>query len=88
MAAIASPISVREHAVGVYMFPIKSCHSATVDGEAPTRLAVGERGFRVGKVLDRGMVIYTPEDDFHVTQRGWEKDSKARNKTVDICLIN
>lgn len=56
---------------GVHIFPIKSCHEATVDGEPPSRLSVGLTGFESYGAIDRGWLIADNEALF-VSQRGWD----------------
>jgi|GEM_PF-881110 len=58
---------------GVNIYPIKSCHAATVNGVKPVRLPVGKTGFEVNGIADRDFVIVENSNDRHmVTQRGWE----------------
>jgi uncharacterized protein YcbX len=56
----------------VNIYPLKSAHAATVNGEIPMALPVGPTGFEVNGVRDRDFVLYSPEDNTFVTQRGWD----------------
>jgi uncharacterized protein len=62
----------------VSMYPIKSCAAATVGGETPRSLEVGVAGFEVGGIRDRDFVIYDPQEEAMVTQRGWNAEGYSR----------
>ena len=64
----------------VNIYPLKSAHAATVNGEAPTSLPVGETGFEVNGVRDRDFVLYDPADNAFVSQRGWNAQQKLRHR--------
>lgn len=69
----------------VNLYPIKSCHAATVNGEIPDRLNVGLTGFEAHGVHDREFILYDPNEGSMVTQRGWAADSqkpKFKNDSV------
>lgn len=74
------------------IFPIKSCHAATIDGGAPQSLDVGMTGLEAYGVADRDFVIIeaNPEDDdvaHFVTQRGWGPNNRLdRQKQADSRL--
>jgi uncharacterized protein YcbX len=70
----------------VNIYPIKSCHAATVDGAPPFELAVGLTGFEAYGVADREYIIYDPNEDTFVTQRGWAKGSKKPKFKQDNIL--
>lgn len=54
----------------VDIFPIKSLHAATVDGQYPTELNVGLTGFEAHDTFDREYLLYDPNEGSMVTQRG------------------
>src|SRR5581483_4742636 len=78
---------------GVHIFPIKSCREATVEGEFPAELKVGQTGFQVGQVVDRGLVV-ADENRLFASQRGWDNvetehrgfpgDARLATVAVDI----
>jgi|SRR3989344_3616101 len=80
---------------GVHMFPIKSAQEATINGQLPAELTVGETGFVHDGFADRGIVI-AGADMLFASQRGWDnidtehehkgypKDSRLATVAVDI----
>lgn len=62
----------------VHLFPIKSTHEATNNGQPITQLEVGPTGFQVGEVLDRGWVI--DDNGLFVSQRGWDEKQALKHK--------
>ena len=73
------------------MYPIKSCHAATVDGVPPKSLDVGKTGLEAYGVCDREYVIAENIDnrsELHfVTQRGWGSNNRSdRSKKGDTIL--
>ena len=76
--------SLEDRVIGVHLFPIKSCQEATIDGELPKALVVGETGFEHAGVADRALVI-KDETDLFVSQRGWNANH-ARKHVGDTAL--
>lgn len=62
--------------IGVNLYPIKSAHAATVGGEMPTSLEVGQTGFEAYGVRDRDYVLYDKAANLFVSQRGWGADQR------------
>jgi uncharacterized protein YcbX len=62
----------------LHIFPIKSCHEATVLGQLPSELHVGQRGFEQNGAADRGWVV-DDEDNLFVTQRGWNRQLAVKH---------
>lgn len=67
-----------DRVTGVHIFPIKSCHEATVSGSLPTELNVGVTGFEYNGVADRGWVI-AEADGLFVSQRGWDEEEHPKH---------
>ena len=67
---------VLETVSAVRMYPIKSGHEATINGEQPQRLTIGETGFEHDGVADREWVVIDDTGLF-VSQRGWDRQRKA-----------
>lgn len=62
----------------VHLYPIKSCHETTYNGEPITQLEVGPTGFQIGDVRDRGWVI--DDGGVFVSQRGWDECQALKYK--------
>jgi len=65
----------------IAIYPIKSCHAATVNGHAVSSLEVGPTGFQVYDVRDREFVLVDaePETDGRlrfISQRGWGENGR------------
>lgn len=71
---------IRDRVVGVNIYPLKSAHAATVNGKPPTALPVGKTGFEVNGVRDRDFVLYDPNDNCFVSQRGWDLSERQRHR--------
>lgn len=78
---------------GVHIFPIKSCQEATVNGQLPSELTVGETGFAQNGFVDRGIVIagadmlFAPQrgwDNLDTEHKGYPKDTRLATVAVDI----
>lgn len=81
---------VIDRVTDVNFYPLKSAHAATVDGEVPVTLPVGQTGFEVNGIRDRDFVLFDPADNCFVSQRGWDTRRKLRHKTdrqlAAVCL--
>lgn len=55
----------------VAFYPLKGGRRATIDGEVPQALTVGVAGFEVDSVRDRDFVLFDPNENAFVSQRGW-----------------
>ena len=66
----------------VHLYPIKSTHEATFNGQPITELDVGPTGFRIGEAIDRGWVI--DEDGLFISQRGWDENQGLKHKEDSI----
>ena len=64
----------------VNIYPIKSCQSATVNGEQPRSLGVGLTGFEVEGIVDRQFLICEPNGLF-VSQRGQDENKSLIHAT-------
>ena len=71
---------ITDRVTGLNIYPLKSAHAATVNGEIPTSLSVGETGFEVNGVRDRDFVLYDPAENIFVSQRGWNAEQKLRHR--------
>lgn len=69
-------MEIKDVVSSVKMFPLKGGHAATINGEKPRSLTVGETGFEVNGVRDRDYVLYDPIEEAFVTQRGWGAHGK------------
>lgn len=67
---------------GVNIYPVKSCHAATINGDKPTQLNVGMTGFEAFGVRDREWLI-VEGDGLFVSQRGWNHSENAENAQYD-----
>src|ERR1700730_12864145 len=56
---------------GVAIYPLKSAAAATVQGTTPRSLPIGKTGFEVNGVCDRDFVLFDPNTESMVSQRGW-----------------
>lgn len=74
---------IRDQVVGVHIYPIKSLHEATIDGQTVSSLEVGPTGFQAGEVRDREFVIYDPNERAIVTQRGWSSGTEREKFPQD-----
>lgn len=73
--------------LGVHLFPIKSLHEATVDGQFPAELTVGPTGFEHNGVADR-MWVVREQDGLFVSGRGWdEKKSLKHNDDKRLATV-
>jgi MOSC domain-containing protein len=71
---------IRDRVTALNLYPLKSAHAATVNGEFPTALPVGVTGFEVNGVRDRDWVLFDPANNCFVSQRGWDADQKQRHR--------
>jgi uncharacterized protein len=60
----------------VAFYPLKGGRAATVEGEVPQSLAVGQTGFEVHGIRDRDFVLFDPNEGAFVSQRGWGATGK------------
>jgi len=72
---------VLEIVTGLNIFPIKSCHAATVDGSPVGSLEVSATGFAAHDVRDREFVLFEADssgDGSHLflSQRGWGENGR------------